>query len=254
MRLDITLCMGVTLWFGFPSNPTGDIRLRCTAPAETNSKFMPSSENCLSAENYTLALRYTFWKLKTAKRLSKHQRVLIGRGFELDVQERKDNERHLVFYKKNAEVFAVNEQELTTTGDTTELAQYHQLFCALLDSAKLTNLQLNQPYRYHDGSNNIWLIGPKSITYQPITPAMSSSGTYSGGKPYQKLITAEQYRALENLLIAGIKNKAIHQEGRLMGSGLIVELVTNNLVLGRYQLPMHSAEKVAIESWLKQLQ
>lgn len=252
MRLDITLCIGVMLWFVFLPNQTDAIYLRCTAPTATNSKLMPA-ENCLSAENYTLALRYTYWKLKTAKRLSKQQRILFERGFELDVQERGDGERHLVFYKKDAEAFSVNAQELISRGKASDLARYHQLFCTLVDRAKFTHLQLNYTYHYHDGSNNVWKIGPKHITYQPITPAMSSTGTYSGGEPYEKEISPEQYQALETLLKAGINNKAIHEEGRLKGSGMIVELITDHLAGAGYHLPMRSAEKVAIEAWLKQL-
>lgn len=252
MRLDITLCVGIMLWFGLLPSQIHNMRLLSTAPAETNSKLMPA-ENCLSAENYTLALRYTYWKLKTAKRLSKQRRILFERGFELDVQERGDGERHLVFYKKDAEAFSVNAQELISRGKANDLARYHQLFCTLVERAKFANLPLSYTYHYHDGSNNVWKIGPKYITYQPITPAMSSTGTYSGGEPYEKDISSEQYQALENLLKAGINNKAIHEEGRLKGSGMIVELITDHLAGAGYHLPMRSAEKAAIEAWLKQL-
>lgn len=228
------------------------MRLISTASTETNSKLMPS-ENCLSAENYTLALRYAYWKLKAAKRLSKQRRILFERGFELDVQERGDGERHLVFYKKEVEAFSVNAQELISLGKASDLALYHQLFCTLVERAKFANLSLTYTYRYHDGSDNSWKIGPKHITYLPITPAMSSTGTYSGGDPYEKDISPEQYHAIEALLKAGINNKAIHKQGRLKGSGMIVELITDHFAGADYLLPMHSAEKVAIEAWLKQL-
>ncbi|WP_373548865.1 hypothetical protein [Haliscomenobacter sp.] len=210
-------------------------------------------QQCLSAENYTLTLRYAQWKLKTAKRLSKNQRLLFGKGFEYTVQEEGNGEKSIVFYKKNVEAFAVNTQELLPLDKTSDLTKYHQLFCDLLASAKFANLPHNLVYRYHDGSNNVWSIGNQKIVYQPVTPAMSSSGIYSGGEPFEKNITAAQFTEIEALLKAGVVNKTIHEDSRLKGSGMIVELLTDALVGGTYLLPMRSAEKMAIEIWLGKL-
>lgn len=208
---------------------------------------------CLTPENYTLTLRYAQWKLKTAKRLSKNRRVLLGRGFEYTVREEADGTKSIVFYKKNVEAFAVNAQELLPLNPSSDTTQYHQLFCELLDSAKFANLPHNVLYRYHDGANNVWSIGPQKIVYQPITPAMSSTGTYSGGEPFEKPISEAQFAEIEALLKKGVANKSIHEDSRLKGSGMIVELLTDALVGDTYLLPMRSAEKAAIESWLAQL-
>ncbi len=209
-------------------------------------------QQCHSAENYTLTLRYAQWKLKTAKRLSKNRRVLLGKGFEYTVLEEADGEKSIVFYKKNGEAFAVNAQELLPLDKTGDMTRYHQLFCELLDSAKFANLPHNVLYRYHDGANNVWSIGPQKIVYQPVTPAMSSTGTYSGGEPFEKAISAAQFAEIEAFLTAGVANKTIHEDSRLKGSGMIVELLTDALAGGTYFLPMRSAEKTAIEAWLKQ--
>lgn len=208
---------------------------------------------CLTPTNYTLTLRYAQWKLKTAKRLSKNRRVLFGKGFEYTVREEASGEKSIVFYKKNVEAFAVNAQALLPLGPTTDTTQCHQLFCELLDSAKFANLPHNVVYRYHDGANNIWSIGPRKIVYHPVTPAMSSSGTYSGGDSFEKDITHTQFSEIETLLKAGVAHKTIHESSRLKGSGMIVELLTDALVGGTYLLPMRSAEKEAIENWLGQL-
>ena len=208
---------------------------------------------CLSAENYTLTLCYAQWKLKTAKRLSKNRRVLFGRGFEYTIREEADGAKSIVFYKKNVEAFTVNAQELLPLNPNSDTTQYHQLFCELLDSAKFANLPHNMLYRYHDGANNVWSIGPQKIVYHPVTPAMSSTGTYSGGEPFEKTISAAQFTEIEALLKAGVANKSIHEDSRLKGSGMIVELLTDALAGDTCLLPMRSAEKAAIESWLAQL-
>jgi hypothetical protein len=210
-------------------------------------------QQCLSAENYTLTLRYAQWKLKTAKRLSKDRRVLLGKGFEYTVREEANGEKSIVFYKKNVEAFAVNARELLPINPSSDTSQYHQLFCDLLDSAKFANLPHNVVYRYHDGANNVWSIGPKKIVYHPVTPAMSSTGTYSGGEPFEKAISEVQFAEIEALLKVGVAHKTIHEDSRLKGSGMIVELLTDALVGGTYFLPMRSAEKEAIETWLGQL-
>jgi hypothetical protein len=222
-------------------------------PVSSNFAFnqTPMSQ-CLTPENYTLTLRYAQWKLKTAKRLSKNRRVLLGKGFEYTVREEADGEKSIVFFQKTVEAFSVNAQELLPLSPTSDTTQYHQLFCDLLDSAKLANLPHTVLYRYHDGANNVWSIGNQKIVYQPVTPAMSSSGIYSGGKPFEKAISVAQFNEIEVLLKAGVANKTIHEDSRLKGSGMIIELITDTMIGSTYLLPMRSAEKAAIESWLGQ--
>lgn len=233
--------------------PIASCRGKQPQPVSSNFAFNQTPmPQCLTPENYTLTLRYAQWKLKTTKRLSKNQRVLLGRGFEYTVREETDGAKSIVFYKKNVEAFAVNAQELLPLSPTSDTTQYHRLFCDLLDSAKFANLPHNVVYRYHDGSNNEWSIDPQKIVYQPVTPAMSSSGIYSGGKPFEKAISVAQFNEIEVLLKAGVSNKTIHEDSRLKGSGMIIELITDTMIGSTYLLPMRSAEKAAIESWLGQ--
>jgi hypothetical protein len=250
MKNNLLLIFCTCFWYCPLHNVEGDREQSILSNFALNQTPMPQ---CLSTENYTLTLRYAQWKLKTAKRLSKNRRVLLGKGFEYTVREEADGEKSIVFYKKNVEAFAVNAQALLPLGPTTDTTQCHQLFCDLLDSAKFANLPHNVVYRYHDGANNIWSIGPRKIVYHPVTPAMSSSGTYSGGDSFEKDITHTQFSEIETLLKAGVAHKTIHESSRLKGSGMIVELLTDALVGGTYLLPMRSAEKEAIENWLGQL-
>lgn len=124
-------------------------------------------------------------------------------------------------------------------------------WCYPMHNVEGEQSQNNMVYRYHDGSNNVWTIGPQKIVYQPVTPAMSSSGTYSGGEPFEKTISVAQFTEIEALLKAAIANKTIHEDSRLKGSGMIVELLSDALLGGTYLLPMRSAEKTAIETWLR---
>ena len=210
-------------------------------------------QQCLSVENFTLTFRYAQWKLKTLKTINKNGRIILGNGFEYIAKEGAGGEKSIVFYKKNVEVFAVNAQELLPLDETSDLTKYHQLFCAVLDRARFANLPHDFVYRYHDGSGNVWSIGPQKIVYQPVSPAMSSSGTYSGGEPFEKAISVAQFTEIEALLKAGVANKAIHEDSRLKGSGMIIELITDTMIGSTYLLPMRSAEKAAIETWLGQL-
>ncbi len=209
-------------------------------------------QQCLSADNFTLTFRYAQWKLKTLKTINKSGRIILGNGFEYIAREGADGEKSIVFYKKNVEAFSVNAQELLPLDKTSDLTKYHQLFCAVLDRARFANLPHDFVYRYHDGANNVWSIGPQKIIYQPVTPAMSSSGIYSGGEPFEKAISVAQFTEIEALLKAGAANKTIHEDSRLKGSGMIIELITDTMAGATCLLPMRSAEKAAIETWLGQ--
>jgi hypothetical protein len=248
--MNCTLFLLLATWF--ISCPLHD------AEGEQESRFFSTTFNqtpmqqCLSADNFTLTFRYAQWKLKTLKTINKNGRIILGNGFEYIAREGADGEKSIVFYKKNVETFSVNAQELLPLDKTSDLTKYHQLFCAVLDRARFANLPHDFVYRYHDGANNVWSIGPQKVVYQPVTPAMSSSGIYSGGKPFEKAISAAQFKEIEDLLKAGVANKTIHEDSRLKGSGMIIELITDTMIGSTYLLPMRSAEKEAIESWFGQ--
>lgn len=133
------------------------------------------------------------------------------------------------------------------------------LFCGLFSSLHhlvdqtKESKPLHMQYRYIDGNNNVWDINKKMIAYKPISRAQSSSGTYSGGEPFQTKITADQYRTIRSLLRNAMSNTAIHLSNRLMGSGTIIELTVEDTQAATCYLPMNSPEKAAIENWLNPL-
>ncbi len=106
-------------------------------------------------------------------------------------------------------------------------------------------------YKYIDGSNNTYIINSKNVEYVPITPENSSSGMYSGGKPFNVTISTEQATEITNLFANAIKNKEIQLEIRPKGAGTIIkiglELVQITII------KMNATEKLAIEKWLKSL-
>ena len=106
-------------------------------------------------------------------------------------------------------------------------------------------------YKYIDGSNNTYIISSKSVEYVPITPENSSSGMYSGGKPFNVAISAEQATEITNLLADALKNKEIQLETRPKGAGTIIKITgkSSKTII----LKMNASEKLAIEKWLKAL-
>ncbi len=80
--------------------------------------------------------------------------------------------------------------------------------------------------KYHDGSNNGYVIQQMSegdaitFEYRPVTPAKSSSGTYSGGQPRQATLSKEQAAGLWSNLDELESADKLRTESRSMGSGL----------------------------------
>ncbi len=98
--------------------------------------------------------------------------------------------------------------------------------------------------RYHDGSNNGYLIqqekadGLITFRYEPVQPAESSSGTYSGGEPRQVALSHAQAGSLWSRALALSRNTDLHAEARRMGSGLFgLEFAGETL---RFILPSRS--------------
>jgi hypothetical protein len=84
---------------------------------------------------------------------------------------------------------------------------------------------------YADGSNNCTTISaeaaatPEAPTiawkYDPMTPAMSSSGNYSGGEPAEGLITVDDAAFLWNELLAVLDATDSHTDERAKFTGLL---------------------------------
>ncbi len=106
-------------------------------------------------------------------------------------------------------------------------------------------------YEYADGSANRYIITPDTLEYDPVTPAESSTGTYSGGDPRAVSITAGQFEAIGQLFDKALGNKAVHIQDRVKTSGAIsiVKGDSHTQVI----LAPGCAEKEAIESLLKKI-
>lgn len=106
-------------------------------------------------------------------------------------------------------------------------------------------------YSYSDGNGNYYLIEKTNISFKPVTPDMSSSGTYSGGEPITVKISEEQYKKLMELVNAAIDAKSMHISERVKMSGMISISQKGNAQT--YILGARSRSKADIESYLKQL-
>lgn len=78
-------------------------------------------------------------------------------------------------------------------------------------------------YSYFDGSGNHYLLNVEKLTleYNPVIPAMSSSGVYSGGEPFRIQLGSARFEELESALFRAVSYKLYHSENRVMGSGMI---------------------------------
>lgn len=120
---------------------------------------------------------------------------------------------------------------------------------ALLWSCK--NSQ-NMIYQYYDGSGNAYKIENQKIEYRPVSPSESSSGTYSGGKPFQKSLSKEEMSKIEDLFTVAFQRKEFHTDERAMMTGMII--VQNNDKKKSCILLPDSETKSNIELFLRQFQ
>ncbi|MGC4121665.1 MAG: hypothetical protein QM765_45215 [Myxococcales bacterium] len=77
---------------------------------------------------------------------------------------------------------------------------------------------------YADGSGNAWLLDGARLRYVPVRPEESSSGTYSGGEPFERSLTAEERAELTSALDAAwaaVGAQVPDVPDRGMGSGLV---------------------------------
>lgn len=121
----------------------------------------------------------------------------------------------------------------------------------LLLLINLSCMKSDHRYVYADGSANRYIITRDTLEYDPVTPAESSTGTYSGGDPKTVAISSEQFESISQLFDKAVANKAVHIEDRIKTSGAIsvVKGDTRTQVI----LAPGCAEKEAIESLLKKI-
>jgi hypothetical protein len=103
-------------------------------------------------------------------------------------------------------------------------------------------------YTYADGNGNVYTITPTKVSFTPVQPHSSSSGTYSGGESRSVKITREQFRQLELLIEKSAGNQAIQLANRTKGSGLII--IFKNKDRLQYILQPESEEMKALENIL----
>lgn len=80
-------------------------------------------------------------------------------------------------------------------------------------------------YTFVDGSGNKYKLHNFKLSYEPISPEMSSSGTYSGGEPFsvelEKMYLLKFIDVMERALWA----ESDHTENKSMGSGTIIKAI-----------------------------
>ncbi len=86
---------------------------------------------------------------------------------------------------------------------------------------------------YNDGSSNAFIITPSNYKYAPTTPEESSSGVYSGGNSRNFEISQEQFNEIFIRAEGITKNKTLHLESRMMGTGYI-RLIFDNSHISTY--------------------
>jgi hypothetical protein len=104
---------------------------------------------------------------------------------------------------------------------------------------------------YADGNGNAYVVRGGTVEYRPVTPRESSSGRYSGGPPWKRVVDAAALAEIARTLDAAIDAKASHIPNRVMMSGQIT--VTCGDEHGRWILAPGSKEIEAIEALMARL-
>lgn len=104
-------------------------------------------------------------------------------------------------------------------------------------------------FDYLDGNGNKYSITPESIIYDPITPAESSTGIYSGGEPYNISISLVEFEILQETAMNCINKKEGIIENRIKGSGMLVVEPGNKIFIFDSQ----STQKTEMENTIQSI-
>ena len=78
-------------------------------------------------------------------------------------------------------------------------------------------------YTYADGSGNKYKLQKFKLSYYPITPDMSSSGTYGGGEPFTIELEKLDLIKLIDVFERAMWSEKDHTDKRTMGSGILIK-------------------------------
>jgi hypothetical protein len=113
------------------------------------------------------------------------------------------------------------------------------------------NSWYQKDYVYSDGSANRYVFNKNGFEYFPVTPAESSSGTYSGGSYIKKLPELSLFYAVADNFKMAYETKADHTDSRAKGTGLIE--IRGGDTQAKFMIKMGSASQQGIEKILKQI-
>lgn len=103
-----------------------------------------------------------------------------------------------------------------------------------------------------DGNGNVYDITPTALRYLPVKAAQSSSGTYDGGEPALRKITAEEYHAIVQAVSQLATKTKQHITERHKGSVAVHEK-KDSTTLRSFILPMGDADGQALVAQLRQI-
>jgi len=125
------------------------------------------------------------------------------------------------------------------------------VLCVLFLNCK-PQQNLDTVIRYTDQNNNTYFITSEKVSYTPITPIESSSGTYSGGKKNTVKISEETFSKIRALSEEIVNDKKHHSVQRRMLTSVLnihrgVKDTSEKIIL----LP--SSKRTALEELLRSL-
>jgi len=117
-----------------------------------------------------------------------------------------------------------------------------------LDTLKTINMH---SIRYADFNNNQYTLSGAKLTYNPIQPINSSSGTYSGGEPMESQLTEDQLTEIYQAASILADKESLHLEKRRMLTAVLSFKPATAETSIRYILA-RSEEVQAFETLLKE--
>lgn len=107
-------------------------------------------------------------------------------------------------------------------------------------------------YIYYDGAGNKYEILSDALSYTPMKPAESSSGTYDGGEAYTKELTKLDFIKFVDVFERAIWSEEAHLERREMGCGTVRKYLGGELVSQVY-LKRKSSINMEITNLIKSI-